>query len=327
MTVQAGASIIVKTYRIEINSIMRHVKHGQTSQACRGLGAPLSTVFAPRLFIPMRRRGLVTVVEIMKSYPREKPVQSVERTLRILETLAEWGDPMNLSEISSHLNLTNSTTHRLLRTLIMRGFAQQDPLSGKYKLGIKTFSIGNTALYMLDIRTVARAYLHLLAKEHQETSSLAILDNWDVVYIDQVEPEKMVRSTVRLGSRAPAHCSAAGKALLAVLQEEELETFFKNCELERYTSNTIVTAGDFREELLKAGRLGFALDLEETEDGIRSVAAPVFNHDGSPVAALGVSGPSSRISLKSLKGKLAAAVVDAAQEVSILLGCKSFSRR
>ncbi len=265
------------------------------------------------------------MVGMTKNHTREKPVQSVERTLRILETLAEWGHPMSLSEISGHLTLKNSTTHRLLKTLIMRGFAQQDPHSGKYKLGIKTFSIGNTALYTLDIRTVARAYLDDLVEQYKETANLAILDNWDVIYIDQVESEKMVKSIARLGSRCPSHCSAVGKVLLSDFQENELERYFKNYNLEPYTDNTIVSAGLFRYELKSVKRQGYALDLEETEEGIRCVAAPIYNHTGKVAAAIGISGPSNRISLVCLKGELAAAVMNTAREISFLLGCKSIS--
>jgi len=207
----------------------------------------------------------------------------------------------------------------------MRGFAQQDPHSGKYKLGIKTFSIGNTALYTLDIRTVARAYLNDLVEHYQETANLAILDNWDVIYIDQVESEKMVKSIARLGSRCPSHCSAAGKVLLSNFQEKELERYFKNYNLEQYTDNTIVSPGLLRYELKNVKKQGYALDVEETEEGIRCVAAPIFDHTGKAAAAIGISGPSNRISLVCLKGELAAAVMNTAREISLLLGCKSIS--
>ncbi len=265
------------------------------------------------------------MVEMTKRYAREKPVQSVERTLRILEALAEWGHPMSLSEISSRLDLKNSTTHRLLRTLILRGFAQQDPNSGKYKLGIKTFSIGNTALYTLDIRTVARTFLKELVFNYQETANLAILDGWNVIYIDQVESEKMVKTTAKLGSRCPSHCSAVGKVVLASFPQKELELYFKECTMERFTSNTIVSPDLLKDELRNVKEKGFALDLEETEEGIRCVAAPIFDHTGSTAAAIGISGPSNRINLSYLKGELAKAVTETAREISFMLGCKSIS--
>ncbi len=107
--------------------------------------------------------------------------------------MANYGRPMTLSEISGNLNLKISTAHRLLKILIIRGFADQDPNTGKYQLGIKTFRIGNTALYSLDIRSVARPYLKELVRTCSETVNLAVLDNGYVVYIDQVESEKMIK--------------------------------------------------------------------------------------------------------------------------------------
>ncbi|MDO9535106.1 MAG: IclR family transcriptional regulator [Bacillota bacterium] len=247
------------------------------------------------------------MVETAISHTRERPVQSVERTLRILEIMAEWGYPMTLSEISNNLDLKNSTTHRLLKTLIMKSFAQQDPSSGKYLLGIKTFSIGNTALYALDIRSVARPYLKQLETRYKETANLAILDQGDVIYIDQVESERMVKMSANLGGRAPSHSNAVGKVLLAGLTESELERYFKGRKFERYTSNTITSHEALRMELEKVSQLGYGLDAEETEEGIRCVASAIYNHLGKATAAIGISGPGNRISMSYLKGELATA--------------------
>jgi DNA-binding IclR family transcriptional regulator len=251
---------------------------------------------------------------------KEKPVQSVERTLRILELMADKGNPMALSEISNQLGLKISTTHRLLKTLIIKGFAEQDPYTGKYQLGIKTFRIGNTALYTLDIRSVARPYLKRLTEKYKETANLAILDHGDVVYIDQVESEKMVKMIARLGSRGPAHSNAVGKVLLAYLSSSELERFFKGKKLEKYTSQTITSPEILKKELEKVKSQGYAVDLEETEEGICCVAAAVWNHLGKVNAAIGISGPSNRISLSYIEKELAEAVKNTAAEVSFKLG-------
>lgn len=260
------------------------------------------------------------MVEAIKNYVKEKPVQSVERTFRILELLAERGHPMNLGEISKHLELKVSTAHRLLKTLIMMGFAQQDLYTGKYQLGIKTFSIGNTALYTLDVRTIARPYLKKLALRYKETANLAILDQGDAIYIDQVESDKMVKMIARLGSRAPTHSNAVGKALLAFLNPSELDRFLASKELESFTRQTITSPNALKNELEKVKKQGYALDVEETEDGIRCVASPILNHLGKAAAAVGVSGLSSRISLGFLEGELAEAVMDTALQISVLLG-------
>ncbi len=247
-------------------------------------------------------------------------VQSVERTLRILELMAEKGHPMALSDISGQLNLKISTTHRLLRTLIIKGFAEQDPYTGKYQLGIKTFRIGNTALYNLDIRAVARPYLKQLVDKYRETANLAILDQGDVVYIDQVESERMVKMIARLGSRAPSHSNAVGKVLLAGLSEAELERYLKVSRLHRYAPNTIVSAKELLREVERVKKCGYALDLEETEEGIRCVAAPIYNHLEKITAAAGISGPSSRITVAYLEKELMKAVKETARCISFKLG-------
>lgn len=262
------------------------------------------------------------MAQLVKNHLREKPVQSVERTLRILELMAEHGQPLTLSEISNDLNLKISTVHRLLKTLIICGFAQQDSYSGKYLLGIKNFNIGYTALYSLDIRNLARPFLHKLVAKYHETASIGILDQGDLIYIDQVESEKMVKMLARLGSRLPAHAHAMGKVLLAALSEAELEAFLKNRKLEKFTEKTITSPEQLKKELYIIRRQSYALDLEETEVGIRCVAAAIYNHLGNATAALGISAPSSRISAEYLH-ELAAAVKQTARDISVRLGYKA----
>ncbi len=234
-----------------------------------------------------------------KVHSGDNTVQSVDRTLSILEAMADEGRPMTLSEISNKLSLNISTVHRLLKTLINRDFACQDINTGKYQLGTKTFRIGNAALYSLDIRTVARPYLKKAAEICGETVNMAILDSGYVLYIDQVESKKMVKMVASLGRRAPAHCNAVGKVLLAGLGEHELERFFKTIKLDKYTDKTITAPLKLRQELKEIRKKGYAYDLEEMETGIRCVAAPVRNFQGEVFAAIGISAPKIRISMKN----------------------------
>ncbi len=259
------------------------------------------------------------MTSLVKTHVREKPVQSVERTLRILELMADRGQPLALSDISSNLNLKISTAHRLLKSLIICGFAQQDSYTGKYLLGIKTFTIGNMALYSLDIRNIARPSLMQLVRAYQETASIGILDEGDLIYIDQVESEKMVKMLSRLGSRLPAHSHAVGKVLLAALGDTEIDAFLARKKLCKFTENTITAPQQLKRELLTIRRQSFALDMEETELGIRCVAAAIYNHLGRATAAVGISAPSGRISTAYL-AELSGAVRKTASEISLKLG-------
>lgn len=247
-------------------------------------------------------------------------VQAVDRALSILEALARAEGPVMLSALSSELGLHISTVHRLLNTLARRGFVEQEPYQGRYRLGLKVFEIGNRALYSLDIRAVARPYLRELVEEFNETANLAVLDGFEVVYIDQVESRNMIKMLARPGTRTPAYCTGTGKALLAFLSPFQWERFLATTPLRAFTRATITDPEELEQELEKIREQGFAVDKGELEEGVRCVAAPIKNHEQRVVAALSVSGPSSRITDELLHGKLAERVKTAAVNISQILG-------
>lgn len=256
----------------------------------------------------------------MTKVNKTKGVQAVDRALAILETLAREGSPMMLSAISAEVKLNISTVHRLLNALAAHGLVEQEPYQGRYRLGIRAFEIGNRALYSLDIRSIARPALHQLVDDFNETANLAILDKYEVVYIDQVESSNIIKMLARPGTRAPAYCTGAGKALLAYLSEKQLNTFFNEVPLYPYTATTIVDPVHLREELQQIRRHGFALDHGEREEGVRCVAAPIFNHENRVIAAISVAGPANRMPPDMMAGKLATAVVQVALQIGRHLG-------
>ncbi|MDN5325839.1 MAG: IclR family transcriptional regulator, acetate operon repressor [Moorella sp. (in: firmicutes)] len=251
---------------------------------------------------------------------KTKGVQAVDRALTILEVMAREGSPMMLSAISAELQLNISTVHRLLNALAAHGLVEQEPYQGRYRLGIKAFEIGNRALYSLDIRAIARPLLNQLVDDFNETVNLSILDKYEVVYIDQVESSQIIKMLARPGTRAPAYCTAAGKVLLAYLDDKLLTRYFKDVPLLPYTAATISEPQQLRYELQKIRSQGFALDQGEREDEVRCVAAPVFNHEDKVIAAVSLSGPANRIPTEVLTGKLATAVVQVALKISQHLG-------
>ncbi len=249
-----------------------------------------------------------------------KLVQSVDRSLAIMEAMARDGGPMSLGEISAEVELTRSTVHRLLSTMMARGFVRQDAQSGKYSLGFRALEVGTSFLASLDIRDVARPYLRSLATECGETANMAVLEGSDVVYIDQVEAESIVKMRARLGSRGPAYCTGSGKVLLAGLSDEELDRLFGGRLLKRYTTRTITDLDRLRQELARVRRDGFALDFGEMEPAVRCAAAPVRDHEGHIACAVSISGPSDRIEGERLRCVLVPAVVKAAGQISAELG-------
>ncbi len=253
-----------------------------------------------------------------------KHVQSLERALNILEVMAEEGAPISVTELAERVKLKTSTVHRLLSTLTHRGYVEQDPEDNKYKLGLKLLEIGNSVLYLSDIRTVARPYLEELVERCNETANLAILDEGDVVYIDQVESKNLVivKMFAQVGNRGPVHCTASGKALLAFLPDDKLEEILNKIEMVKYTNETITEYPHLKKELERIRREGFALDWGEREEHVRCVAAPIFNYEGRAVASISVSGPSTRITTYYMKNELVDVIKEVAHKISAKMGYK-----
>ncbi len=257
----------------------------------------------------------------MKQQHDKHSVQAVERALKILIILAEARNPLTLSQIRDRTGLNISTAHRLLHTLMKDGFINQDSENGKYMLGLRTFEVGHAALYSFDIRNLARPFLQELVDRCNETTNLAILDQDDVVYIDQIESSNMIQIFARIGSRGPVHCTGAGKTLLAYYSDRELERFLqRKAPLPSYTANTITDPARLKEELLLIRKRGYALDNGELEDGVRCVAVPIRNFEAKAIAAVSVSGPDTRLTDAFIHESLLPEVQLSAARISERLG-------
>jgi DNA-binding IclR family transcriptional regulator len=163
--------------------------------------------------------------------------------------------------------------------------------------------------------------LQELVDRCHETVNLAILDRYDVVYIDQIESQNMIKIFARVGSRGPSYCTGAGKALLAQLSERELERFMQHkAPLPRYTPATICDPSGLREELAQIRKSGYALDRGELEEGVRCVAAPLWNFENKAIAAVSVSGTDTRLTDLFISEKLVPDVLSAAAQISARLG-------
>ncbi|OPL13071.1 MAG: IclR family transcriptional regulator [Firmicutes bacterium ML8_F2] len=253
-----------------------------------------------------------------------KHVQSIERALNILELMAEIGEPVAVTDLAEKLDLKISTTHRLLTTLMHRGYVEQEPENSRYRLGLKVLEIANAALSLFDIRTMVHSFLEELVERCNETANLAVLDETEIVYIDQVESHNyiIVKMFAQVGNRNPVHCTASGKTLLAYQSEKKIKNVLSNIELTRHTDKTIVDREILREELARIKKTGYAIDFGELEEHVRCVAAPIFNYEGKAAASLSVSGPSNRIDADFMKNELASLVMAVAAKASRKLGWK-----
>lgn len=245
-------------------------------------------------------------------------VQSVNRTLDLLEALFEAGRPVSLSELSQQVELPPGTTHRLLAALLTRGYVWQAAESRAYSIGFKVIDwasrIGPGQLIDL-----ARPHMQALMEETGETVNLCTLVRNQIVYTDQIASPRMVRMFADLGNRAPIHSTGSGKALLAFGPEAQRSALLVQIEYRRFTSNTITNMDLLERELEKIRACGYSVDDGEFEEGVRCIAAPVLNGGGHSIAAISVSGPASRITPDSIKA-FAAKVMRCANRVSNALG-------
>ena len=248
-------------------------------------------------------------------------IQSVFRALKIMEYIATHENFISLTEISKGMELSKSTTFGLIATLEQYGYMQQDPLTGKYGLGLKTFELGQAYISRLDLREIALPEIKKLALQYQETVHLAVLFGEDVVYIDKVDGSRSIGIRSRIGGRNPAYCTGVGKVLLSGLSSQKIEQTYAGKTLQKYTNNTTTDLAELINQTQQVYKTGYALDMEEFELGLRCIAAPIKDNKGIVIAAISLSGPANRL-LDTNINTIAIAVAAAAMQISMRLGYK-----
>ncbi|HMI53522.1 MAG TPA: IclR family transcriptional regulator [Candidatus Saccharimonadales bacterium] len=246
-------------------------------------------------------------------------VQVLDRALAALEVLQARPQECSLVELCTALKLHKSTVHRLMMVLEQHRLVDKNPETGRYRLGLKLFEFGSKAIGALDLKRHSRPHLNKLLQEINETVHFCILDDGQVFYVEKVEPERSVRMACTVGSRAPAYCTAVGKAMLAELSDAEVKLIVRRWGLQRVTKNTITTAADLKAELSAVRNRGYAVDNEEKEEGLRCVGAAVRGHSGKLIAAISVSGPAFRVTKERIE-EIGQAVMREASLLSEELG-------
>ncbi len=227
------------------------------------------------------------------------PIESVDNALKLLHLFRKQS-PVRLSKASGMLGIARSTAHRLLAMLQYHGFVRQDPDTKSYLVGRALIELGIAAVQGLEVRMLARPALERLCSELDETVHLAIIDGRHVLYIDSVESARILRVGARTGIVLPAHCSSAGKALLATLTLDELRSLLENVRLEAVTPRTITRLDDLERELERVRERGYATSFEESEPGVAAVAASMGTARPSrapwpPRSAAPASSPAPRL--------------------------------
>ena len=245
-------------------------------------------------------------------------LRSVDNALRLLHLVGER-QVLRVAEAADALGVARSTAHRLLTALRQRGFVLQDKPNGAYRPGPALNAIGLAVIGRIDIRRIARSVLEDLAESTQETVALCLLEGRSVRFIDCVESPRPVRVGDRTGQVMPAHCTAAGKAILARMSAGDLRRLFPDGELGRCTDASIATWDELRTELDTIRENGYAINLEEGENGISAVGTAVPDLHGTPLVAVAIVVPSGRLHDADTGHALAPLLLQARERITRLL--------
>jgi len=245
-------------------------------------------------------------------------VQSVGRAVSILELLADSQGELGVTELGRRLGVHKATASRLVATLAEHGLVERNPVTDKYRLGFGLIHLAGSAMAGMDLAREARPVLEELAERTEETVNLAVLDGDGVLNVDQITSPRAVASQSWIGRRTPWHCTSSGKVLVAFLPEDAIEPLLAGA-LERFARKTITDPERLRAVLAEARTTGFAQTVEEFEDGLNAVAAPIRRADGQVIAAVSVAGPAFRMRPADLP-RIARMVADATGTISRRLG-------
>jgi len=246
-------------------------------------------------------------------------LSSVANSILLLKAFSDEHSELGISTLAERLHLAKSTVHRLASTLVDAGMLEQNA-NGQYRLGLAVFELGSLVRRKLDLSFEAKPWLMTLREQTGETVDLSILDHDGVVCVNFLESRKVNRISAGIGLRKPVHCTAEGKVLIAFQSPQAIDRVVTAAHEQR-TPRTLTDEAALREELAKVRARGYAIDDEEYEPGVRSIAAPVRDDTGNSVAAVGVTGPAHRLT-KSRLAIIGRHVDAAAKAISLRLGAR-----
>jgi DNA-binding IclR family transcriptional regulator len=221
------------------------------------------------------------------------PIESVDRTLLLLRFLVDRSE-LKLSEVREHLDIGQSTAHRLLAMLVYRGFAVQDPVSRTYRAGPALFEIGRAAVDGFDLVREARPVLEWLAEQSGETVHLGVLDGGRVRYLDVIESVSTLRVASRVGQARPAHATSIGKAMLAAADDAHVRGLYPAGVLAPQTARTITDLEELLAELRRTRTRGYGRNREEMESGVCSIGVAVVHPARGLMGGLSIAAPQAR---------------------------------
>jgi IclR family transcriptional regulator, KDG regulon repressor len=246
-------------------------------------------------------------------------IQSLDRGLQLLEILSYSAEPLGLPELADQLDVDRSTIHRLMATLLQRGFVNQDLVTKKYTIGYKVVELSRRAIDSFSLRVACKPFMKLLVEETHESVNLAVLAGKDAICIDHESSPSPLAVTNDIGSVFHLQATALGKTFLAFLPDEARKELLAGIRFEAYTPRTIINLQALENNLQQIRQQYFALDDEERYIGVRCLAAPIFDYRKKIIAGIGISGPTTRVTLEKV-GELSILVKKVAFEISVQMG-------
>ncbi|WP_405141032.1 IclR family transcriptional regulator [Sphaerisporangium sp. NBC_01403] len=232
----------------------------------------------------------------------EEYVQSLARGLAVIRAFDAATPELTLSEVARATGLTRAAARRFLLTLVELGYVRTD--GRLFALSPRVLELGYSYLSSLSLPEVALPHLERLVAEVHESASVSVLDVSDIVYVARVPTTRIMRVTISIGTRFPAHCTSMGRVLLAWLPPGDLEAYFTEATLERHTARTVTSRDALVAELDRVRAQGWSMVDQELEEGLRSIAAPIRGRSGQVVAAVNISSHASRTTIESARRDL-----------------------
>jgi DNA-binding IclR family transcriptional regulator len=241
-------------------------------------------------------------------------VKPVDKALQVLTLLADADRELSLKEICTHAGLPKTTVFRYLYTLAAHGYVNHNGDSDLYRLGPRSWQLGQSAGQYAQLLEAALPLMQTLRDRFDETVNLGVLNQTNIVYLGMMESRRALRMQAQIGSLDPAYSTALGKAVLAFLPADRWSLHVPT-DLTPRTAHTIISRTALGQELELTRKRGYALDQGENEEGACCIGAPIFDRQGRTIAAISVAAPASRLSTEQ-REEVAAAVVQTASAIS-----------
>jgi IclR family pca regulon transcriptional regulator len=246
-------------------------------------------------------------------------VQGVERAFAVIKAFSDTPG-LTIAQVAARADLTRAVARRYLMTLERLGYVMRD--GAKFSLTPRLLELSYAYLTTLTVADVARPYVEGVVRTLNVSSSLAVLDNFECVYIVRIPAKRIITSSLKVGSRVPAYATALGKVLLAYLTSEELDRYFRTVSLERLTARTVCSEDKLRRELQRTRDQGWAFADEELVAGRRTIAAPIFDREDRVTAAINVAAGVALISTREMIDEHLPVLLEAARDISRALGAR-----